>query len=69
VGKFSQFLQEGNGKLSATRLAFLIWAVGGFGLFALVSIKSGTFAPIPDNYVWVAGVFMTGRFVQRFGEK
>ena len=66
--KILQFVQEDNGNFSATRLGFLAYA---FALIAQLGISAwrGTpFAP-SDNAVWILVALMTGKAVQKFGEK
>ncbi|HSY26997.1 MAG TPA: hypothetical protein VK832_05810 [Burkholderiaceae bacterium] len=60
------FLQDGNGNLSATRLAFLLWAIGVFGVWAWVSIHTNTLMPIDPSVQTILGVLMTGKVVQSF---
>jgi hypothetical protein len=66
---FSSFLQDNSGGLSATRLAFLLWAVGVLGMWIYSSIQQGKLAPIDGTVVTVLGILMTGKTVQRFGEQ
>lgn len=62
------FLQDGDGNLSSTRLAFLLWAVGVLAVWMIVSVKSGALATVPQEVIAVLGVVMTGKVVQKFGE-
>ena len=60
------FFQDGSGNLSATRLSFLLWAIGVFGVWAWVSIHTNTLAPIDPSVQTILGVLMTGKVVQSF---
>lgn len=67
--KFSSFLEDNSGGLSATRLAFLLWAIGVLGVWIYSSIKNNNLADINSQVVTVLGILMTGKVAQRFGEK
>jgi hypothetical protein len=62
-------LEDNSGGLSATRLAFLLWAVGVLGMWIYSSIQQGKLAAIDGTVVTVLGILMTGKTVQRFGEQ
>lgn len=62
------FLQDGDGNLSSTRLAFLLWGAGVLVVWMYVSFKTTLLAGIPPEVVTVLGVLMTGKVVQKFGE-
>ena len=73
--KFSEFFEDQDGSLSATRLAFLLWAIGVLVVWAKASwVRSGadscgcSLADINDNVLWVLAVLMTGKVVQKFKE-
>ena len=67
--KILEFLQEDNGNFSSSRLAFLLWVVGVLLVWAIASIKSGSLLDIPESVATVIGILMTGKVVQKFGEK
>jgi hypothetical protein len=62
------FLREENGKLSATRLAFLLWAVGVLVMWIIACVNKGELQAIDNSVVTVLGLLMGGKAVQRFGE-
>ena len=66
--KIAQFLQEDNGQFSSTRLAFLAYSFALVAQLGLAAWRSGAFAP-SDNAVWILVALMTGKAVQKFGEK
>ncbi len=67
--KILEFLQEDSGGFSASRLAFLIWIAGVLVVWLITSIKSSSLQEIPDSISTVIGILMTGKVVQKFGEK
>jgi hypothetical protein len=67
--KFSSFFEDNSGGFSATRLAFLLWAVGVLAVWIYSSIQQGKLAEIDKTVVTVLGILMTGKAAQRFGEK
>jgi len=67
--KFSSFLEDNSGGFSATRLAFLLWAMGVLAIWIYTSIANKCLADINSSVVTVIGILMTGKTVQRFGEK
>jgi len=67
--KLSSFLEDNSGGFSATRLAFLLWVVGVLAVWICSSIENNNLAKIDNSVVTVIGILMTGKMVQRFGEK
>lgn len=67
--KILEFLQEDSGGFSASRLAFLLWIAGVLVVWLITSIKSSSLLEIPDSISTVIGILMTGKVVQKFGEK
>uniref|UniRef100_Q3AP51 Uncharacterized protein n=1 Tax=Chlorobium chlorochromatii (strain CaD3) TaxID=340177 RepID=Q3AP51_CHLCH len=81
--KWQQFLQDGSGVFSSTRLAFLLWVVGTlvvwiFGCIEVINahatldmagkIKAIQFPVIPENVMLIIGALMTGKVWQSFSE-
>ena len=64
-----EILEDNSGGLSATRLAFLLWAVGVLVAWSIVSVRSGTLQPIDGSVQAILAILMTGKVVQRFGER
>lgn len=65
--KVSEFLQDGFGSFSATRLAFLLWALGVLLVWAYTSIQKGSPSlPIDNSVIVVLGILMTGKVTQSF---
>ena len=71
MNKLAEFLQEDNGGFSSTRLAFLLWVVGSLivWIFASFSSQPMSLAKIDPSVITVLGILMTGKVVQKFGEK
>ena len=69
MNKLSEFLQEDNGGFSATRLAFLLWAVGVLVVWIIESLSSKSLERIDPTVTTILGILMTGKVVQKFGEK
>jgi hypothetical protein len=66
---FLDFLKDNSGGLSATRLAFLLWVIGVLVAWCIVSVKGGSLQAIDPSVQTVLAILMTGKVVQRFGEK
>lgn len=64
-----EFVQEPCGKLSATRLSFLVVAVVVAGLMLYLSILSGEPMDIPNSWIGVLALFLGQRGYQRMVEK
>jgi hypothetical protein len=71
MNRILEFFQEDNGGLSATRLAFLYWALGVLIVWIVESLASKpmVIAKIDSNVTTILGILMTGKVVQKFGEK
>jgi hypothetical protein len=72
----STFLQEDNGKLSATRLVLLVWVLGLLGVWAAGSLHNiylGDMGPalleLPPSTITIVGILMAGKVVQKYEEK
>jgi hypothetical protein len=63
-----QFLQDGTGAYSATRLGFLLWLCGVLVVWIVDSVRNGSLAPIDNSVVVVLGILMSGKVVQNFSE-
>lgn len=70
--KVSRFLTEpgpdDTAKLSITRLVFFVWAIGVLVVWIRASWKCDALASIPDPVIYLLGILMTGKVVQRFAE-
>lgn len=69
IGKLSEFLEENDGSFSATRLAFLLWAIGVLTVWIIVSLQKWALQPIDGSISTILGILMTGKVIQKFGEK
>lgn len=67
--RFLEFFQEKSGCLSCTRLGFLVWTVGTLVVWGACCFKTGTLLEIPSSVQVILGILMSGKVVQKFGEK
>jgi len=67
--KLKEFFQETSGCFSSARLIYIVWALGLFVTWALVSVKTGTMPELPESTIVILGLVAGGKVVQRFGEK
>ena len=69
--KFWEFFQESNtnNNFSATRLAFLAWIFSVLIVWVVQSFRHDQIEQIPDSVIVIIGTLMTGKVVQKFGEK
>jgi hypothetical protein len=68
MNKLSEFLQDEDGSLSATRLAFLTWVFGALTTWVVSSYNHQKMQEIPQSVQVMIGILMTGKAVQKFGE-
>lgn len=66
--KIAQFFQEDNGNFSSTRLAFIVFTFALVAQLGFAAWRGQPFTP-SDNTVWILVALMTGKAVQKFGEK
>lgn len=64
-----QFFQENNNRYSATRLAFLSWVFGALIFWGLSSFHEKKIQEIPNSVQVLIGTLMSGKVIQKFGEK
>lgn len=64
----NQFICEPCGKLSASRLAFLLWSLGVLLVWAFTSLKLRALQPIDTSVVTILSALTAGKVVQRFAE-
>ncbi|HWX20691.1 MAG TPA: hypothetical protein VN578_12400 [Candidatus Binatia bacterium] len=69
MNKLLEFVQEDNGGFSATRLAFLLWTAGVLAVWIISSLAERTLAHVDPSVTTIIGILMTGKVVQKFGEK
>jgi len=62
------FLQEKEGVLSSTRLAFILWVAAVLIVWVVVSVKALALQAIPESVIIVIFTLMTGKVIQKFGE-
>jgi len=59
--KLSEFFMDGDKMFSATRLAFLLWSIGLFFIWAVISFIKKDLVEIPQSVVEVTLGFMLGK--------
>ena len=64
-----QFLQDGDGAYSSTRLAFLLFTFVLAGVWAFISIKRNEVMEIPPGLAAVIFTFMMGKAGQTWLER
>ena len=71
MNRLLEFVQEDNGGFSSTRLAFLVWAFAVLVVWIVASVTSQpmALARIDPSVTTILGILMTGKVVQKFGEK
>lgn len=66
--KLAQFFQDDTGALSAMRLMFIIWGLGVFVTWTVLSIIAKQMQPIPAGVVEILGMCIGGKVIQAFSE-
>lgn len=70
MNSFGQFFQDDSTKrFSAIRLVFLAWALGTLTTWGYLSVKKGDIQSLPQPVEVILLTLMTGKVVQKFGEK
>ncbi len=71
--KLAEFLQDGNGVFSSTRLGFLMWVIGTLVVWVVGSVSvinahppTLTFPDIPTSVQIIIASLMAGKAVQSF---
>lgn len=67
--KLAEFFQDPTGGFSSVRLAFLVWSLGVFIVWAVASLSEKSVKPIDTSIIMMIGAVSTAKVVQRFGEK
>jgi len=60
---------EDNGNYSSMRTQFNLWSFGLFAVWVYLSVLKSEMAQIDPTTLGVLGLFITGKFVQKFGEQ
>ena len=64
--KILEFVQDGSGALSSTRLAFLLWAIVVLFVWAYTCITTGKIVTVDWSVVGIIATLMTGKVAQSF---
>jgi hypothetical protein len=65
----SNFLSDNSGGMSSMRLIMAVWFLGALVLWMLVSFQKAEIQPMPESIITLLGIVLSGKVVQRFGEK
>lgn len=68
TGKLLSILADDTGALSTMRTVLLVWLVGFFGVWAVLSLKAGALQPIPESLLTLFGGLLTAKCVQNHQE-
>lgn len=66
--KLSEFVQDDTGACSAMRLLFIIWGLGAFIVWVILSFKTGTMVSIPWSITSFISSLVAGKVVQSYTE-
>lgn len=66
--KILEFLQDGTGAFSATRLGFLLWVIGVLLAWMINSIITQKLQGLDASIITIIGILMSGKVVQSFSE-
>ncbi len=67
IGQF--FQDDSTQRFSAIRLVLLAWAIGTLGIWGSISLNKTEIKDLPPSVQIVLLTLMTGKVVQKFGEK
>jgi hypothetical protein len=57
----SQFFKDDTGQLSSMRLVFLVWGLGLFVVWAIISIITKQMFPVPESCIEILGICTIGK--------
>ena len=69
MNRLLQIFEEANGRLSSTRIAFVLWSLIILGVWTVLSLRNGQMQAFDMSIVSMLGIMLTGKVVQKFGEK
>ena len=61
--------RNAKGKISTSRVIFLVWGLGVFAVWAFLSFYHQQTEPLDTSVVTVLGILAGGKTLQRFGER
>jgi len=62
-------LQEGNGTTSSMRVVMMIYCIAVLSVWVSSCFGVGEVKPVDPSIIALVGVILTGKTIQRFGEK
>lgn len=63
-----QFFKDHGGQYSSMRLVLVLWAVGGFIVWAALSFRAGEIQAISPEFTALIGLLSAGKAVQKHFE-
>lgn len=68
LSKLLEFVKDGDGALSSTRLAFIMTMISFLSMWILQSTNEKKVAPIDNSVIYLIGVLMMGKVAQSVSE-
>lgn len=69
MNKLTDFFSDNSGGMSSMRLIMAVWFLGALVLWMIVSFQKAEIQPMPESIITLLGIVLSGKVVQRFGEK
>ena len=69
MNRFLEIFQDNKGRMSAYRLAFLVWMIGVFFVWGWVSYTNNKLADLPQTVVNICGFTIAGKVGQSYTER
>lgn len=64
--KLLELISDRKGKLSTSRLGFLVWCLGTFGLFVYLTYIDSKMPELPSSIQWILGILAANRFRENY---
>ena len=68
LNRLAQFFQDGTGQLSSMRLLLIVWGIGTFVVWVILSLHAGAMMALPISLTTFLGSLIAGKVVQNFTE-
>lgn len=67
--KLLEFVQDKSGKLSTSRLSFLLWSTGALIIWIYLTYHNRAMADVPEGVRWILGLLIGNRVGQKYLDK
>lgn len=67
--KFLELIQDKTGKLSTSRLSFLLWSTGALIIWLYLTYHNRSMADVPEGVRWILGILVSNRVGQKYLDK